>query len=194
MARPPFETDRLLVRTFVPEDLEDLYREVFSESEVCQFYCRNTKTREETAEWLAYRIAEWKYSSFGRLAVVLTETHEFTGFVGLEPYMNSWHRMPDTPPGCNGLEVELSFAFGRQHWGKGYAFEASEVLARYAFEELKLPRLVGGAARDNERSWKLQQRLGCELIGDREGTGYVTVLWNPAARGDAGAPGRNAAG
>lgn len=176
MARPPLETERLILRPFAPGDLEDVYREVFSDPEVCHFYCGKTKSREETAEWLAYRITEWKYSPFGRLAVVLKASREFTGFVGLEAYINSW--LPETPPHCNAIEVELSFAFGKRYWGRGYAFEASRAMIRYAFDELKLPRLVGGAARENERSRKLQERLGYRVTARADWPGFVTVLEN----------------
>lgn len=180
MAYRTFVTERLTVRPFTSEDLEAVYREVYSDSEVCHFYCGKTRTREVTAEWLAFRMTEWKYSEFGRLAVALTETGEFLGFVGLEPYVNSWFRMPDTPPPYHALEVELSFAFGKRHWGKGYAFEACQPMVRYAFDELKLARLVGGAARENERSWNLQERLGYTLIERSDWEGYVTVLYNDA--------------
>lgn len=180
MAGPTFETDRLLIRPFTTDDLEDVYREVYADPSVCHYFCGKTRTREVTAEWLAFRITEWKYSSFGRLAVALKETGEFAGHVGLETYVMSWHRMPDTPPQCNPLEVELSFAFGQRYWGQGYAFEASQAMIRYAFEELKLPRLVGGAALENKPSWKLQERLGYTLIARTDWPGYVTVLENNA--------------
>jgi RimJ/RimL family protein N-acetyltransferase len=173
--------ERLLIRPFTPDDLDDVHREVFSDPEVCHFYCGKTKTREETAEWLGYRITEWKYSQFGRLAVVLKEHGEFTGFVGLEPYANAYCRLPDDPdPRYNAVEVELSFAFGKRYWGQGYAFEASRAMIRYAFDELKLPRLVGGAALENERSRKLQERLGCTVTRNThpDWPGYVTVLDN----------------
>jgi RimJ/RimL family protein N-acetyltransferase len=179
MTGPPFETERLLLRPFTPSDLEDLQREVFSEPEVCHFYCGKTKTREETAEWLAYRTTEWKYSRFGRLAVVLKGSGEFTGFVGLEAYVNSYSRLPDDPVlPYNSIEVELSFAFGKQHWSQGYAFEASQPMIRYAFDELKLPRLVGGAALENARSRNLQERLGYRVYRNAhpDWPGYVTVL------------------
>jgi ribosomal-protein-alanine N-acetyltransferase len=177
----PIETERLVLRPFTPDDLEDVHREVFADPEVCHFYCRHTKTREETAEWLAYRITEWKYSQFGRLAVVLKEGGEFLGFVGLEPYANSFSRLPEEPaPRYNELEVELSFAFGKRHWGKGYAFEASRAMIGYAFDTLKLRRLVGGAALENERSRKLQERLGYRVERNvhPDWPGFVTVLDN----------------
>src|SRR5437016_1990056 len=120
------ETERLFLRRFAMDDLEDVQREVFSDPEVCHFYCGKTKTPEETAEWLAYRITEWKYSRFGRLAVVVKNSREFTGFVGLEAYPNSFSRFANDPqPRYNEVEVELIFAFGKRYWGRGYASEAS---------------------------------------------------------------------
>lgn len=182
------ETARLKLRTFTTDDLDDVYREVFSDPEVCCFYCGKTKTPEETAQWLAYRASEWHYSSFGRLAVVLKESEEFTGFVGLEAYPNRYSRFPENPsPLHNEVEVELSFAFGQRYWGKGYAAEASRAVIAYAFDELKLPRLVGGAHLENERSRKLQERLGyrVELNAHPDWPGYVTILHNDRANGPA---------
>src|SRR5687767_10946544 len=113
------ETERLSLRPFTLDDLEAVHREVFSDPDVCRLYCGNTKTLEETAEWLTYRIAEWKYSSFGRLAIVLKESREFAGFVGLEAYVNSYCRFAENPnPPHNEVEVELSFALGQRFWGK----------------------------------------------------------------------------
>jgi RimJ/RimL family protein N-acetyltransferase len=48
------ETERLLLRPFTPED-EAIHQAVFSDPEVCHFYCRDTKTIEEVREWLVYR-------------------------------------------------------------------------------------------------------------------------------------------
>jgi ribosomal-protein-alanine N-acetyltransferase len=184
------ETERLVLRPFTMDDLEDVHREVFSDPEVCHFYCGNTKTLDETAEWLTYRITEWKYSSFGRLAIVLKESQEFAGFVGLESYVNSYCRFADNPnPPHNEVEVELSFALGQRFWKKGYAFEASQAMIRYAFDELKLPQLVGGAHLENERSRKLQERLGyrVELNAHPDWPGYATILQNDRATNPANA-------
>src|SRR5438067_1596761 len=108
MAIETLETERLLLRPFTLDDLEDVYREVYSDPDVCHFYCGKTRTLEETREWLLFRITEWKYSQFGRLAVVLKESGAFLGFVGLEPYANAFYRFSDAPePHCNAVEVEL---------------------------------------------------------------------------------------
>ena len=176
----PLDTERLVLRTFSTEDLEDVYREVYSDAEVAGFYCGRTRTRDETQEWLAFRITEWAYSgSFGRLAVVRKEDGVFLGLVGLDAYVNNFARFPDDPqPRFNELEVELSFAFGKQYWGQGYAFEASQALIRFAFEDRRLRRLVGGAGLENERSRRLQERLGFQVMRTADGGGHLTVLEN----------------
>lgn len=85
--------------------------------------------------------------------------------------------------GHNDLEVELSFALGKRYWRQGYAFEASQALIQFAFEDRRLRRLVGGAALDNERSRRLQERLGFQGMLTADSDGYLTVLDNPASGG-----------
>ena len=104
-------------------------------------------------------------AEFGRMVVVLRETAEVVGVVHLDPYVNNFRVIPgDVVDGLCRIEVELAFAFGRRYWGKGYATEACRRMVEYAFGELKLPRLVGGAKVGNERSVALQRRLGFELV------------------------------
>ncbi len=77
-------------------------------------------------------------------------------------------------------EVELAFAFGKAHWGKGLSYEACIPMIDYAFRRLQLPRLVGGAFLKNERSVRLQEWLGFLVVGNtHQGGGWVTILENP---------------
>ena len=59
--------------------------------------------------------------------------------------------------------MELAFAFGRRFWGKGYAFEACTALIHYAFNDLRLRRLLGGFVGPNLRSRNLHQHLGYSI-------------------------------
>ncbi|MEI4920795.1 GNAT family N-acetyltransferase, partial [Klebsiella pneumoniae] len=74
----------------------------------------------------------------------------------------------------NSLEVELAFAFGRRYWGRGYAYEACQSMIRYAFDELKLARLVGGVKAQNTRSINLHRRLGYRIEPNVLDADYVT--------------------
>ncbi len=175
-----FETERLIIRPFEMCDLNDLHRLIYSDPEVCKHYSdRVHSSTEETREWLTYHILETKYSDFQGWSVVRKEDNQFLGLVRLEAGPNFWYRFKDDPnPRYNTIEVELSFAFGKEYWGKGYATEACKPVIEYAFKELRIPRLVGGADYRNLRSARLQKRLGFRVEDDASGGGYVTVLEN----------------
>jgi RimJ/RimL family protein N-acetyltransferase len=156
------ETERLLLRPFVLEDAEALHREIYSDEAVVRMYSsKGVLTLEQTRQHLVDHFREWADSDLGRHAVILKESGEFLGQVHLNWYVNSYMRWSDEPdPPYNALEVELAFAFGRRSWGKGLAYEACQAMIRYAFADLRLPRLVGGAMTGNVRSVNLHRRLG----------------------------------
>jgi RimJ/RimL family protein N-acetyltransferase len=53
----------------------------------------------------------------------------------------------------------------KEFWGKGYGTDAARVRAHYAFEVINL-RLIQSAILDgNERSLKMQQKVGYEVVG-----------------------------
>ncbi|MBT4504625.1 MAG: GNAT family N-acetyltransferase [Gemmatimonadetes bacterium] len=173
------ETERLILRPFEEGDLDDVYRLIYSDVEVCRYYTDRQLSLEEMRERLTYRIPEARFSDFCRWAVVEREENRFLGLIGLEAGPNFWYRFKDDPnPRFNEVEVELSFAFGKEFWGRGYATEASRKVIEYAFTELKIPRLVGGAAAENARSVALQRRLGFRVEKEVGGEGYVTLLEN----------------
>ena len=96
-----------------------------------------------------------------------------------------WYRVKDEPSlPVSKVEVELAFAFGKAFWGQGYAYEACQVLIDYAFNDLKIPRLLGGAKQSNDRSVRLQRRLGSDIYQNGgpdqpSKSGWVSVLDNP---------------
>ena len=49
----------------------------------------------------------------------------------------------------NDHEAEIGYWLGEDFWGKGYATEAVQSVAAYAFEELSLVRLWGVAYQEN---------------------------------------------
>ncbi len=180
---PTLDTERLTLRIFEPGDLDDIYRLVYSDPEVTQYYCGEPWTLEKTRDWLAYRILEPQFSSFNAWAVVRKEDRKLLGLVRLGSYPNEFYLLPyERPLPGRMVEVELSFAFGKEYWGQGYAQEACRPVIDYAFKELKLRRLLGGAMFVNPRSEKLQERLGFHVYPNTHPDWpheYVTVLDNP---------------
>jgi ribosomal-protein-alanine N-acetyltransferase len=158
----PIETDRLLLRPFVVEDAEALHREIYSDLEVVRYYSgKGVLTLEQTRQHILEHLGEWSEETLGRHAVFLKEDGQLLGQVHLNWYVNTFNRWSEeSDPRFNSLEVELAFAVGRRYWGKGFAFEACQAMIQYAFVDLRLKRLVGGAMTPNLRSVNLQRRLG----------------------------------
>jgi RimJ/RimL family protein N-acetyltransferase len=176
------ETTRLLLRPFMLEDAGDAHREIYSDVEVVRYYSSlGVQTLEQVRARIASYMGAWAGDDLGRHAVILKASQAFIGQVHLNGYVNSFARWKDEPdPPFNPLEVELAFAFGRRFWRQGYAFEACQAVIRYAFDDLQLRRLVGGAHPENERSVNFQRRLGfrIELSINPDSPGYVTILDN----------------
>ena len=183
----PFETDRLILRPFEATDVPVLRELIYSDREVWGQYSGYGDKPALLEKAFTNHVNQPDDAEFGFQAVVLKTSGQAIGQVHIEPYVNMWFRVtgdPETP--VRNIEVELAFAFGKAYWGQGYAFEACRALVDYAFNELKVPRLVGGAMRTNDRSVRLQKRLGLDVYEneDPDAPGrstWVSVLNNPLA-------------
>lgn len=57
-------------------------------------------------------------------------------------------------------EYELGYWIGKHFWGQGLIPEASREILRYAFEDLKMSRIWCGYYEGNEKSRRVQEKLG----------------------------------
>jgi len=160
----------------------EIHRVVFSDPEVCHFYCRNTRTEQETREWLIHR--RWQTRNedeLGFLAVVHKQDQQLMGLVALQLLAANWLRFADTTePAFYPLIVELSYALGRAYQRQGYATEACQALIEYGFKEMRLPRLTNDIAPENGPSSRLCEKLGFYQVPNvhPDGTGSVWILDN----------------
>lgn len=70
----------------------------------------------------------------------------------------------------------------REHWGKGYASAAIQLVLRYYFHELRYQKVTVSVHGDNPRSVALHEKLGFVREGTFRrmlytGGGYVDVHW-----------------
>ena len=80
-------------------------------------------------------------------------------------------------------ECELGYWLGKPYWGQGYMPEAAAELLRRAFEELGMRAVWCGYHEGNDKSRRVQEKLGCafhharpvQVLG-REPIGRVTLL------------------
>ena len=133
------ETDRLVLRRFCKEDLQDLY-EYLSDEETVRFEPYKPMDMDEVNANL-----DWRISTDEMIAVELKSNHKLIGNV----YLGKRD--------CNALE--MGYVFNRQFRGQGYAGESCTALIRKAFTE-GVHRIYAECDPCNPASWKLLERLG----------------------------------
>jgi ribosomal-protein-alanine N-acetyltransferase len=142
---PAIETQRLLLRMFRPEDLDELAR-LFSDPLVVRYVGDGqVVSKEETARALQSIIKHWQTHGFGRWAAVDKQTGEFVGFGGLRSLFG-------TP--------EVVYHLATAHWGKGLATELGRASLRFGFEDRHFDRIVAIAKPLNTASLHVMEKLG----------------------------------
>jgi ribosomal-protein-alanine N-acetyltransferase len=170
---PRFETERLILRPYTLEDAEAAHAVLDSHPDVWQFDPGRALTLEERRAAIEKRIQAYGGPIFGSLALTLKGDGRLIGYCGLQLYLCD--RIPLSTP-----EVELFYKLGRDYWGRGYAAEAAREMVRYAFDELRLARIVTCTGRDNTRSIALLQHLGMRIEPDAtEPGGVLATLDHP---------------
>ena len=133
------QTNRLNLRRFREEDLNDLY-EYLSDEQVVKFEPYRPMTLEEARENLAWRIGTEEM-----IAVEHADTGKLIGNV----YLGN----------RDFASLELGYVFNRAYWGRGYARESCEAMIAHAFSR-GIHRIFAKCDPRNEPSWHLLEALG----------------------------------
>jgi RimJ/RimL family protein N-acetyltransferase len=147
------ETDRLILREFVTDDLASLI-ELNSDPEVMQYLTGGAALpadfirQEVLPRFLSFHLES---ASFGYWAVVERQTNDFIGWF---PF-----RLTDI------LEdgVELGFRFRRNSWGRGCATEGVRALIAKGFGELGVRQMFARAMASNAASIRVLTKAGLRL-------------------------------
>ena len=150
------ETERMTVRDFAMDDLEDLQAILGDEEPMA--YSEPTYTRERTAEFLRQFCVEKK----GAVAAVLKATGRVIGYI-------LFHELDE------GV-YEMGWFFNRTCWGNGYALEACKAVVAHAFNQQNAHKIFAETI-DGGKSVGLMKKLGMKPEGiqrsqvkDRSGT------------------------
>ena len=143
------QTDRLILRRFLPEDTDAMV--AINADPVVMECFPSTMPGEATLAHLERVNSHWDKNSFGLFAVVIRRTGQMIGFTGLSipPY-----ETPAAP--C----VEIGWRMTPTAWGNGYATEAATACLNWGFDELGLSEIVSFTFEGNVRSRKVMERLG----------------------------------
>lgn len=148
------ETDRLLIREISEDDYEGLFQ--LHSDPIVQKYTGESpvKTISEIIKGTKERtFNDYKTYGFGRWAVILKSTDQFTGWAGLK-YLSEFN------------EIDLGYRFLPEFWGRGIATEASKAIIIYGFEVLNIEKIIAVAMVENTASIKVMEKAG--MIYDKK--------------------------
>lgn len=133
-----FQTERLTVRKFSPDDWEDL-AEILTDPEVTYFEPYETFTKEACVQE-AFNFS--KSDEF--FAVVLNEK-----VIGKIYFSDR-----------QGGKFEVGYTFNKAFQGKGFAFESVGGMIKYAFDKMGVQQIIAQIDPRNTKSINLVERLG----------------------------------
>ena len=142
---PRLETDRLILRAFGENDLDD-FAAIMADPAV-MLHLGGPMLRSNAWRAMATTLGHWMLKGFGMWAVERKSDGALLGRVGMLQ-----------PEGWTGLEV--GWTLGRPYWGHGYATEAGAIAMRYAFLTQPVDRIVSNIDAANTASQAVARRLG----------------------------------
>lgn len=149
------ETERLVLRQFTTDDVEDLY-ELDADAEVMHYITGGRGTpREEIEHEILPAFLEYyrRFPGYGFWAAIEKSSGRFIGWFHFRP-------APEDPVD----QPELGYRLRRCAWGKGYATEGSRALIRKGFVELGVRRVVASTMAVNVASRRVMEKSGLRVV------------------------------
>ena len=169
---PILKTERLLLRPFGQEDLDD-YAALYADREVVRHLAGGPEPWDRSRSWrhLAFVRGHWLLKGTGVWAIEHRESGAFVGSTGF------WE-----PEGWPGFE--LAWALARRFWGQGFATEAARAALDHAFAVWRKDRVISLVHPKNRASIRVAERLGQSLLGRIRHAGREMLLFGiePPAR------------
>ena len=142
------ETDRVILRHLVPDDLDPLAR-IQSDPEVMRYFPSGPRSREETRRDLERCMALQVEHGYSLWAAIDKQSGELVGRCGL---------LPQALQGRE--EVEIAYLLARSRWGLGLGSEVARAIRDLGFGRFGLERLVSIIHRDNLASRRVAEKTG----------------------------------
>ena len=145
-------TDRLIIRDYVIEDLEN-HHKLLSDNTV-MYYLQDIKTENiDGSKDNLIKVLNDKESKERKLYHFVIEdkhSNEFIGGIG--------YTLLDNTP--YGKLVHMGYFILQNYWNRGYTTEAVKGIIKFAFEENNVYRIHTGCIKDNKYSEKIMQKCG----------------------------------
>lgn len=153
-----FETERLRVRPFRPEDAMRLFA-IHAEDAVKKWIPNECYADLEEAEVAIHFYADCVRR--GKLPFVLAAELKATGELIGDTGVNEVDGKPN--------EVEIGYVISEKHSGKGYASELAGAMTDYAVSQLGISFIYGRVMRGNAASVRVLEKNGYTFIREEIG-------------------------
>jgi RimJ/RimL family protein N-acetyltransferase len=165
------ETERLILRDFVPEDV-DAFAACSADPDARRFY--EDRNVVEEAQELVTMFVDWQKQeprTHYQMAVVLKASGQLIGTCGLRqrPQVSYGSGLP--------LEGDIGYEIHADHRRQGYAAEASLAMLRFGFETMGLHRVWTFCLAENEASWRVMERIGMRREGVLKQNVWLRKRW-----------------
>ena len=147
------ETERLLMRQYVPEDADEQLR-IVSTPEFRRYFPDSFQpTRDKVFMGFGAFGEHWRQFGYGVWALELKGEGRLVGYCGLR------HLAPTD-------EVELLYGCDRDYWGRGLVTEAARASLRYGFQRVGLARVMAVTDKENRGSRRVMEKCGMRYERD----------------------------
>ena len=145
------ETERLILREFVPADFEALYA-VLADSDIMEHY-PYPFDEARVRNWITRNLERYRNNGFGLWAVVLKDTGEMIGDCGITLQKIHGQMLP-----------EIGYHIRKDQQRRGYASEAAAACIRLAFEKYDFPAVYSYMKYTNIPSQKTAMKNGMIFV------------------------------
>jgi RimJ/RimL family protein N-acetyltransferase len=153
--KPFLEGVSIILRPLTNADAEGNYTSWLNDPEVCAHNSHHVFPYSKS-ETIAYIERVRASTSDLVLAIESTDTHQHIGNIALQKI--DWI----------ARNAEYAILLGeRAYWGKGVAYEASQLIIAHGFNALHLHRIYCGTSNSNKAMQKLADKLGFRKEGKR---------------------------
>lgn len=165
MTEPLFETERLLVRPWLPGDLDSIHA-IYSDPLAMRWVGDGTPLdRDRCREWISVTAANHRSRGYGMCAIVDRADGRIVGSGGLVH--------PD-----GRRDAEIKYAFLRTHWRRGLASEFVPAMLAHGRDAHGMTRILSTVACAHSVSRLVLERSGLHRIGERvEKDGTTTCVY-----------------
>ena len=144
------ETERLRMRPWSMDDLDDLHR-LWIDPDVRKYLWDDTViSREQAAAVIESSIESFKTHGFGLWSLFPKIGESLIGFCGFRFFGDA-------------EEIEILYGVAPAYWGQGLATEAAQAMLRCGFEEQGFGFIYAGADPPNGASFRVMEKIGMKF-------------------------------